>query len=65
MVMEPVGTIRKDIVLAVAKMPKDDVALYFNMCWACLDHGEYTTANDYSSLSDYTCAVMKENLDPN
>lgn len=66
MVVGHSGAIRHDVVMTVAKMPKGDVALYIQMCWACLDAEDSgATLVDLDNMGEYSCAVMKGNLELN
>lgn len=65
MIAEHSGATRHDIVMTVANMPKADVALYFQMCWACLDAARETKRIDYENLGEYTCAVMRSGMELN
>lgn len=56
------GTVRLDVVLALAKMPLDDVPLCLDAHWKCLERsGKDATNIDYQNLGELTRAVLKSN----
>ncbi|MFZ2555491.1 MAG: hypothetical protein WAZ27_05050 [Minisyncoccia bacterium] len=68
MVTEHSGATRHDVVMAVANMPKADVALYIQMCWACLDaeknaEESKVTKVELDNMGEFSCAVMRGNLE--